>query len=175
MVVGEPGYAYANKTFEKLGAVLNRVAVDEQGIDVTAVERLCKKKKISLVYVMPHHHSPTTVRLSPQRRIRLLELARQHRMAIIEDDYDYDFHYDSNPVLPMASLDHYGNVIYVGTLSKTLVPAVRLGFMTGPEDFIQLGGEKTIDHRFSGGCIYGACNGGVIPKRYGQQAYTQIR
>jgi len=142
VVVGEPGYAYANKTFEKLGAVLNRVPVDEQGIDVAAVERLCKKKNISLLYVMPHHHSPTTVRLSPQRRIQLLELARQHRMAIIEDDYDYDFHYDSNPVLPMASLDHYGNVIYVGTLSKTLVPSVRLGFMTGPEDFIQLAAKR---------------------------------
>jgi len=142
VVVGEPGYAYANKTFEKLGAVLNRVPVDGQGIDVPAVERLCKKKKISLLYVMPHHHSPTTVRLSPQRRIQLLELARRYRIAIIEDDYDYDFHYDSNPVLPMASLDHNGNVIYVGTLSKTLVPAVRLGFMTGPEDFIRLAAKR---------------------------------
>jgi len=150
VVVGEPGYAYANKTFEKLGAVLNRVPVDEQGIDVSAVERLCKKKKISLLYVMPHHHSPTTVRLSPQRRIQLLELARRYRIAIIEDDYDYDFHYDSNPVLPMASLDHFGNVIYVGTLSKTLVPAVRLGFMTGPEDFIQLAAKRRAIIDFQG-------------------------
>ncbi|MBS1603072.1 MAG: PLP-dependent aminotransferase family protein [Bacteroidetes bacterium] len=150
VVVGEPGYAYANKTFEKLGAVLNRVPVDEQGIDISAVERLCKKKKISLLYVMPHHHSPTTVRLSPQRRIQLLELARRYRIAIIEDDYDYDFHYDSNPVLPMASLDHFGNVIYVGTLSKTLVPAVRLGFMTGPEDFIQLAARRRAIIDFQG-------------------------
>jgi len=150
VVVGEPGYAYANKTFEKLGAVLNQVPVDDQGIDVSAVERLCRKKKISLLYVMPHHHSPTTVRLSPQRRIQLLELALRYRIAIIEDDYDYDFHYDSNPVLPMASLDHYGNVIYVGTLSKTLVPAVRLGFMTGPEDFIQLAAKRRAIIDFQG-------------------------
>jgi len=142
VIVGEPGYAYANKTFEKLGAVVNRVPVDEQGIDVSAVEALCKRKKIALLYVMPHHHSPTTVRLSPQRRIQLLELANRYRVAIIEDDYDYDFHYDSSPVLPMASLDHYGNVIYVGTLSKTLVPAVRIGFMAGPENFIQLAARR---------------------------------
>jgi GntR family transcriptional regulator/MocR family aminotransferase len=142
VVVGEPGYAYANKTFEKLGGVVNRVPVDEQGIDVSAVEVLCKRKKISLLYVMPHHHSPTTVRLSPQRRVQLLELANRYRVAIIEDDYDYDFHYDSSPVLPMASLDHYGNVIYVGTLSKTLVPAARIGFMAGPENFIRLAARR---------------------------------
>lgn len=142
VIVGEPGYAYANKMLEKLGAVLNHVAVDEQGIDVSAVEALCKRKKISLLHVMPHHHSPTTVRLSPQRRVQLLELANRYRMAIVEDDYDYDFHYDSSPVLPMASLDHYGNVIYVGTLSKTLVPAARIGFMAGPENFIQLAAKR---------------------------------
>ena len=142
VIVGEPGYAYANKMLEKLGGVLNHVAVDEQGIDVSAVEALCKRKKISLLHVMPHHHSPTTVRLSPQRRVQLLELANRYRMAIVEDDYDYDFHYDSSPVLPMASLDHYGNVIYVGTLSKTLVPAARIGFMAGPENFIQLAAKR---------------------------------
>ena len=142
VIVGEPGYAYANKMLEKLGAVLNHVRVDEQGIDVSAVEALCKRKKISLLHVMPHHHSPTTVRLSPQRRVQLLELANRYRMAIVEDDYDYDYHYDSSPVLPMASLDHYGNVIYVGTLSKTLVPAARIGFMAGPEDFIQLAAKR---------------------------------
>lgn len=142
VIVGEPGYAYANKMLEKLGAVLNHVKVDEQGIDVSAVEVLCKRKKIALLHVMPHHHSPTTVRLSPQRRVQLLELANRYRMAIVEDDYDYDFHYDSSPVLPMASLDHYGNVIYVGTLSKTLVPAARIGFMAGPENFIQLAAKR---------------------------------
>jgi len=142
VIVGEPGYAYANKMLEKLGAVLNHVRVDEQGIDVSEVEALCKRKKIALLHVMPHHHSPTTVRLSPQRRVQLLELANRYRMAIVEDDYDYDFHYDSSPVLPMASLDHYGNVIYVGTLSKTLVPAARIGFMAGPENFIQLAAKR---------------------------------
>ncbi|HXR81941.1 MAG TPA: PLP-dependent aminotransferase family protein, partial [Saprospiraceae bacterium] len=65
-----------------------------------------------------------------------LELAAKYKFAIIEDDYDYDFHYTSNPVLPMASLDHQGNVIYIGTLSKTLAPAIRAGFIVAPEDFI---------------------------------------
>lgn len=137
VIVGEPGYFAVNLTFEQLGAQLHRVPVDDFGIDVDAIEELCKKKKIRLVYVIPHHHNPTTVTLTPERRLRLLELAATYKFAIIEDDYDYDFHYSSNPVLPMASLDQHGNVIYIGTLSKTLAPAIRVGFMVAPVNFIE--------------------------------------
>ncbi|HEX6227427.1 MAG TPA: PLP-dependent aminotransferase family protein [Chryseolinea sp.] len=136
VVVGEPGYFAATITFQHAGANIHRVPVDALGIDVDAIETLARKKKIALVYVIPHHHQPTTVTLSPERRIRLLELAAANRFAIIEDDYDYDFHYASSPLLPMASLDHHGNVIYIGTLTKTLAPAIRTGFMVAPENFI---------------------------------------
>lgn len=147
VIVGEPGYFGATLTFQQLGATVNRVPVDAYGIDVDAIERLCKKKKIRLLYVIPHHHHPTTVTLTPERRMRLLELAAYYRFAIIEDDYDYDFHYTSNPVLPMASLDYNGNVIYIGTLSKTLVPAIRIGFIVAPKNFIDAvsGLRKMID------------------------------
>lgn len=137
VVVGEPSYFAATRTFEYAGGKINRVGVDDYGIDVDAIEALCRKKTIRLVYVIPHHHHPTTVTLIPERRIRLLELAARYRFAIIEDDYDYDFHYTSNPVLPMASLDQQGNVIYIGTLTKTLAPAMRMGFVVAPENFIQ--------------------------------------
>ncbi|GAC1397159.1 MAG: PLP-dependent aminotransferase family protein [Sediminibacterium sp.] len=136
VIAGEPGYFGANLTFLQMGAIINRVPVDEEGIDADAIELLCKTKRIRLLYVIPHHHYPTTVTLTPERRIRLLELAARYKFAIIEDDYDYDFHYTSNPVLPMASLDQHGNVIYIGTLSKTLVPAIRIGFMVAPENLI---------------------------------------
>ncbi|NOU20029.1 MAG: PLP-dependent aminotransferase family protein [Bacteroidales bacterium] len=136
VIVGEPGYFAASLTFQQAGAVINRVPVDASGISVDAIEALCLKKEIRLVYVIPHHHFPTTVTLSPERRIRLLELAVRYKFAIVEDDYDFDFHYNSSPVLPMASLDYHGNVIYIGTLTKTLVPSIRLGFMVAPENFI---------------------------------------
>jgi GntR family transcriptional regulator/MocR family aminotransferase len=136
VIVGEPSYFAATITFQQAGATINQVPVDDYGIDVSAIESLCQRKKIRLVYVVPHHHHPTTVTLIPERRMRLLELAAKYKFAIIEDDYDYDFHYASNPVLPMASLDHHGNVIYIGTLSKTLAPAIRAGFMVAPENFI---------------------------------------
>lgn len=137
VIVGEPGYSGANLTFRQLGAKINFVPVDEEGLDIDGVEKLCRKRKIRMVYVIPHHHNPTTVTLTPERRIRLLELSVKYRFAIMEDDYDYDFHYASKPMMPMASLDRHGSVIYIGTLTKTLAPAIRIGFLVAPEGFIR--------------------------------------
>ncbi len=136
VILGNPGYFAASITFRRAGAVINSVPVDNYGIDVDAIEVLCKTKPIRLLYVIPHHHFPTTVTLIPERRIRLLDLAARYKFAIIEDDYDYDFHYNSSPVLPMASLDNNGNTIYIGTLTKAFVPTIRLGFVVAPENFI---------------------------------------
>ena len=137
VIVGTPGYARANRTFELMGARVNYVPVDKYGLDTARIERLCKTRQIRMIYVVPHHHHPTTVPLSPERRVHLLELAAKYRFAIIEDDYDYEFHYAGNPMMPMASLDRTGNVVYIGTLSKSLAPAIRVGFMVAPEQFIQ--------------------------------------
>ena len=135
-IAGDPGYDGANEVFEQAGAKLELVPVDEYGVVVDAIEAICKKKKVKLVYVIPHHHSPTTVTLSAERRMQLLELARKYKFAIIEDDYDYDFHYISSPILPLASIDYYGSVIYVGSFSKTIAPGIRMGFMIAPQNFI---------------------------------------
>ncbi|HXP51343.1 MAG TPA: PLP-dependent aminotransferase family protein, partial [Bacteroidia bacterium] len=120
VIVGAINYYYADKTLTTCGARLLRVKVDDDGINVDEVEGLCKKKKIRAIYITSHHHYPTTVTLSASKRMRLLALAEQYKFAIIEDDYDYDFHYDSNPILPLASADKHGMVIYIGTLSKTV-------------------------------------------------------
>ncbi|SHK38055.1 aminotransferase-like domain-containing protein [Chryseobacterium polytrichastri] len=136
ILVGKPNYPIANKTFEETGAELIEIPVDENGIDTVAIEEICRKKKINAVYVIPHHHYPTTVTLSVDRRIKLLELSHQYSFAIIEDDYDYDYHYTSSPYLPVASGNHNGNVIYIGSFSKMLDPSLRIGFMIAPENFI---------------------------------------
>jgi GntR family transcriptional regulator/MocR family aminotransferase len=137
VIAGTPGYARANRTFELNGAKIHPVEVDGNGLDADRVEKLCSTREVRMVYAIPHHHHPTSVTLSPERRIRLLELAAKYRFAIIEDDYDYDFHYSGRPMMPMASLDRNGNVIYIGTLSKALAPAIRVGFMVAPEAFIR--------------------------------------
>lgn len=136
VIMSEPGFRFAREIFNQLGLRINKVHVDELGIDIDTIERICRTKTIRFVYTVPHHHYPTTVTLHPERRIRLLELAKRYNFAIIEDDYDYDFHYASKPMMPMASIDRYGSVIYIGTLTKTLAPSLRIGFLTANENFV---------------------------------------
>ncbi|RNL83097.1 PLP-dependent aminotransferase family protein [Sinomicrobium pectinilyticum] len=135
VAVGETNYRSANKVFIESGGTLKRVRVDECGIVTDDVERLCKTEKIRAVYVTSHHHHPTTVTLSAHRRMHLLELSQKYNFAIIEDDYDYDFHYSNAPILPLASSDAEGNVVYIGALCKIVAPAIRVGYMVAPEDF----------------------------------------
>lgn len=137
VAVGEPNYYLANALFEELGAKLVQIPVDEQGMDIEALAAACKKKKIRMVYVVPHHHHPTTATLSADRRMQLLQLVRQYKLAVIEDDYDFSFHYDSAPILPLASTHHDGCVIYIGSVTKVMTPSIRIGFMVAPENFIQ--------------------------------------
>jgi GntR family transcriptional regulator/MocR family aminotransferase len=137
VVVGEPNYFMANLIFEQAGARLIKIPVDEYGMNIEALATVCQKKKIRMVYVIPHHHHPTTATLSAYRRMQLLELVRQYKLAVIEDDYDFSFHYDSAPILPLASTQHDGCVIYIGSVTKVMTPSLRIGFMIAPENFIK--------------------------------------
>jgi GntR family transcriptional regulator / MocR family aminotransferase len=137
IAVGVSNYASADDTFRYAGANLLRIPVDDHGMNVDYLEEILQHKIIKAVYIIPHHHFPTTVTMSMERRLKLLNLAKEHRFAIIEDDYDFDFHYDNKPYLPLASIDHHHNVIYIGSISKTFAPALRIGFMTGPATFVE--------------------------------------
>jgi GntR family transcriptional regulator/MocR family aminotransferase len=136
VIVGETNYGAADITFKERRASLLRVPVDENGIDTCAIERLCQKHRIKAVYVTSHHHHPTTVTLSAERRIHLLNLAKHYKFAILEDDYDYDFNYNHAPILPLASHDVNGNVIYIGSVCKTVAPVFRIGYLIAPEVFV---------------------------------------
>lgn len=131
------GYRPAWEALRAAGAQLVPIPVDTHGIDVDALERIAGEQRLRGVYVTPHHQFPTTVTLAPARRLRLLEVAREHRMFVLEDDYDHEFHYEGRPVLPLASADVHGLVVYVGTLSKVLAPGMRLGFVVAPEPLAQ--------------------------------------
>jgi GntR family transcriptional regulator/MocR family aminotransferase len=137
VIVGETSYPVVDQVVEHLGGRLIRVPVDEDGMQVEAIRKICHKETVRAVYLTPHHHFPTTVTLCADRRIQLLEYAHIHRFAIIEDDYDYDFHYTSSPMLPMASLDRSGSVIYLGSFSKIIAPAVRIGYLIAPLNMIE--------------------------------------
>ena len=131
--VPEPGYRDANQAFKLAGADLVFIPVDKEGMNIDRVEQLCRKKVPKLIYIIPHHHRPTTVTLSAERRMRLMKLARKYRFALLEDDYDFDYHFTSDPLLPLASLDTGGHIIYVGSFCKSIAPGIRIGFMVAPE------------------------------------------
>jgi GntR family transcriptional regulator/MocR family aminotransferase len=136
VAVENPGYPPAWRTFAAAGATLVPLPVDEGGLSVEALEQALRDGPIRALYLTPHHQFPTTVTLTAPRRLRLQELARRHRMAVIEDDYDFEFHFEGRPVLPLASADPAGVVIYLGTLSKVLAPTLRLGFVVAPTPLI---------------------------------------
>ena len=136
VVVGDTNYSSADDTFLAQGAILKRVSVDKDGLAIEEIEKHCRQHKVKAVYVTSHHHHPTTVTLSAERRIQLLNLAKQYRFAIIEDDYDYDFNYNHAPILPLASHDTNSNVIYIGSVCKTVAPVYRIGYLIAAQDFV---------------------------------------
>ncbi len=136
IIIGKTNYASATITFKHQKSKLLTVSVDENGLNTNEIEELCKKHKIKALYVTSHHHHPTTVTLSAKRRIHLLNLAKEYNFAIIEDDYDYDFNYNHAPILPLASHDVNGNVIYIGSICKTVAPVFRVGYLIASKEFV---------------------------------------
>lgn len=112
------------------------MGLDQNGINVNELEALCKKYPISAIYVTPHHQFPTTVMMTAERRLKLLMLAEQYDFVIVEDDYDHEFHFHHHPVFPLASSNHAGRVIYVGSLSKVLAPGLRVGYLVASKEII---------------------------------------
>jgi GntR family transcriptional regulator/MocR family aminotransferase len=129
VAVEEFGYRPAWEAFRAAGATVIPVPIDHDGINIDALKQIVSDTPVRVIYVTPHHQYPTTVTLKAARRLALLELARTRGIPIIEDDYDHEFHYDGRPVLPLASTDHGGLVVYIGTLSKVLAPSLRIGYL----------------------------------------------
>lgn len=136
VVMEELCYPPAREAFRAVGAEVVSVGVGEDGMQIDELEATCRKKRVRVVYVTPHHQFPTTVLLKPDRRWRLLALAEQFGFAIVEDDYDHEFHFVSQPMLPIASFDPWGKVVYIGSMSKLLAPSLRLGYIAAPKDFV---------------------------------------
>jgi len=137
VVVENPGYKPAWQAFESAGASLLPVNVDQEGLVITELRVLLStQKNIKAIYITPHHQFPTTVTLSLGRRLELVALSNEFGFTIIEDDYDNEFHFGQRPVYPVSSFDDIQNYVYVGTMSKIVAPALRLGFMAAPRDLI---------------------------------------
>lgn len=137
IVVEELYYPSAFKAFQSNGFQVVSVKLDEQGIIIEDLERILQEHSVAAIYTTPHHQYPTTVTMPMSRRLQLLELSKKWGFYIIEDDYDHEFHYDSRPMPPLASLPHSELVIHVGSLSKVFAPGIRLGYIVASASVIQ--------------------------------------
>ncbi|WP_396602766.1 PLP-dependent aminotransferase family protein [Algibacter sp. R77976] len=136
VLVGHLSNYASNMIFQQAGANIKTIPIDENGLDVDYIKTHFLKGSIRCVYVCAHRQYPTTVTLSAERRLKLLELAKAYQFAIIEDDYDYDFQFEGSAMLPMASADANGMVIYLGKLGQSLFPSFQTGFVVAPENLI---------------------------------------
>lgn len=136
VLVGELSNYASNMIFQQAGANIKTVPIDDKGLDINYIKNNFTKGSIRCVYVCAQRDYPTLVTLSIKRRLALVELAKAYGFAIIEDDYDYDFQFDGSAILPMASADADGMVIYLGKLGQSLFPSFQTGFIVAPKNLI---------------------------------------
>jgi GntR family transcriptional regulator/MocR family aminotransferase len=132
--VEEPGYFGTHRVLRLAGARLVPVPVDDQGLDVEVGMARCPRARAA--FVTPSHQFPLGVTMSATRRLQLLDWARRSGSWIIEDDYDSEYRYGNLPIAAMQGLDRDSRVVYVGTFTKILFPALRLAYIVLPFDLI---------------------------------------
>lgn len=128
----DPSFQGARNAFQLAGLELVGVPVDQKGIITSKIPKSCQ-----LLFTTPSHQFPTMVTMSQDRREALLSAAERHDFMIIEDDYEAEMNFFSKPSPSLRSLDRNGRVIYIGSLSKTVSPGIRLGFIVAHRDIIR--------------------------------------
>jgi GntR family transcriptional regulator / MocR family aminotransferase len=132
--VEDPAYLNARGALKAAGARCVSIPVDSEGISVQ--QGIRRAPRARLACVTPSHQYPLGVTMSLARRMALLEWARRRNAFIVEDDYDSEFRYAGRPLASLQGLDSAGRVIYTGSFSKVLFPALRLGYLVAPENLI---------------------------------------
>ena len=127
VAVEDPGYPPVRAAFSAAGAIIAPTPVDPEGL---CVDRL--HPDASIIYVTPSHQCLSGVPMSPSRRADLLRFAAERNALIVEDDFDGEFRFDGRPLDALQTLDRDGRVFFIGTFSKSLLPALRLGFVIAP-------------------------------------------
>ena len=133
----QPGYFAAALAFAACEAHLVGVDVDEQGLRTDALARVLRARRVKLVYATPAVQCPTGVVLADARRAELLALADEHQTPVLEDDYDSELRLGGPPTPALKTQDTAGQVIYVGTFSKAVLPGLRIGYAVAPPPLLR--------------------------------------
>jgi len=132
VAVGDPTWPGAIAALEAAGARIAGIPVDADGMRLEALARVLEKGEVRMIYTVPTHHNPTGAVMSAPRRQALAALARRHGVPVLEDDAIREVRFGAPLPPPLAALDASGNVIYVGSFTKSLLPAARLGYLVAP-------------------------------------------
>jgi GntR family transcriptional regulator / MocR family aminotransferase len=128
VAIEDPQYQGTREVLRAAGARMLAVQVDREGLDPAKLPQ-----RASLVFVTPSHQFPTGAILPLDRRLALLEWARRKNSVIVENDYDGEFNYEGRPLESLQGLDREGRIVYIGTFSRTVFPALRIGYMIVPK------------------------------------------
>ncbi len=133
VLVENPTYSGAIAAFQSRGAKIIGIPMKKDGMDLEILNRYIQRYSPKFIYMMTNYQSPTTYSYSEDKKRELINLSKKYNIYIIEDDFLTDLNYDENIKLPLKSIDHTDNVIYIKSFSKIFMPGVRMGFMTVPE------------------------------------------
>jgi 2-aminoadipate transaminase len=136
IVTGKPTYLGALQAWKVYRPNIIGIPVDEDGMQIDALEDVLGKEKVKFVYVLPNFHNPMGVTLTLKRRKKLVEIAARHGVPIIEDDPYGELRFEGEDITPIVVL-HKENVLYLSTFSKILAPGIRLGWAVAPENIIK--------------------------------------
>ena len=130
--VEDPGYPDAANIARIQGIDVKRLPVDRKGLELSEEVSRCK-----CLFVTPSHQFPTTVTMPLERKLELLALTKKNGQFVIEDDYEADISFNRTPPKALKSLDTWGNVVYTGSLSKSLLPGLRIGYLVADREFVR--------------------------------------
>ncbi|KYG25976.1 GntR family transcriptional regulator [Bacillus gaemokensis] len=138
VLLEKPSYLYSLHVFQSAGIHFSGVSMDEYGIIPSELSRRSKySQKKNILYSIPCFHNPTGVLMSENRRKELMKVCEKEQLPLIEDDIYRELWIDEPPPLPLKAMDQYGHVLHIGSLSKTLSPGLRIGWIIGPEPVIE--------------------------------------
>ncbi|WP_404328790.1 PLP-dependent aminotransferase family protein [Mesobacillus maritimus] len=129
----EPGFHRTREAFKDQGVMLKQIPLDQNGINI----KLLYESEAEVTYVTPSHQFPMGMVMPINRRMELLQWAKEREGYIIEDDYDGEFRYKGKPIPSLQGLDTNGRVVYFGTFSKSLIPSIRISFMVLPMPLLE--------------------------------------
>ncbi|MBA4536761.1 PLP-dependent aminotransferase family protein [Bacillus aquiflavi] len=136
ILLEKPSYLYSIHVFQSAGMKLYGIPMDKEGMEISLIQKYKKETNGALLYTIPSFHNPTGIMMTESRRKELISVCQEERLPVIEDDVYRDLWIDHPPPSPLKANDHNGNVLYVGSMSKSVSPGLRIGWIVGLEQVI---------------------------------------